>query len=103
MRAAPPPGILGDQELLIHGQPAGLERLEDHDHGHELAHAGRLRSGSSAFFSKNTVPARASIRIACGAVVSNGGDCASRCRHGEPEPSRGSQNRGDPKEYFAAS
>ncbi len=48
-RSATAPGILGDQEFLIHGELARLEALEHHDHGHQLAHAGG-RNGAIGVF-----------------------------------------------------
>ena len=35
-----PPGIFADQELLIHCEPALLQRIEHQDGRHELGHAG---------------------------------------------------------------
>jgi hypothetical protein len=41
-RAAAPPGVLADQELVIEAEAARLQPFEHHDHGHDLAHAGRM-------------------------------------------------------------
>lgn len=43
------PGIFADCELVIEMKPPRFETLEDHEHGHDLTHAGRCHQGICVF------------------------------------------------------
>ncbi len=41
-RPTRPPGVFGNEELVLHPEIAGFETVEDHGQGHQLGHGGRL-------------------------------------------------------------